>query len=174
MFLGASEALGWGAASGVRSKLPIGMTWMNTVPLCTGESWGWLFHYFLQGSCIISCHLLWPWPGTWELKNHKVQGAASVPIDLMGEPRLTPGMGEVGPQRASMQNSIGKGCHEGGAQGRRRWSWGLTPTSKNGAHQKGAPNREAGRRGQARAVLGGVFNPPHLEGILARGRCGNC
>ena len=69
--------------------------------------------------------------------------------------------------------TAGKGiCEE--TQGRRRWSWGLNPTSKNGAHQKGASNREAGRRGQARAVLGGVFNPPHLEGILARGRCGNC
>ena len=54
------------------------------------------------------------------LENHKVQGMAFVSIDLMGEPRLMPGMGEVGPGRASMQNSTGEGCHEGGAQGRRR------------------------------------------------------
>ena len=173
MFLGVSEALGLGAASGVRSKLPIRMTWVNTPSLCTGKSWGWLFHYFLQGSCITPCHLLWPWPGTCELENHKVQGGAAVPIDLMAEARLTPGMGKVGPGRASMQNSIGKGCHEGGAQGR-RWRWGLNPTLKNGAPRKGAPKQEAGRRGQARAVLGGVFNPPHLGGTLARGRCGNC
>lgn len=122
MFLGVSEALGWGAASGVRSKLPIGMTWMNTLPLCTGESWGWLFHYFLQDSCITSCHPLWPWPGTWELENHKVRGAASVPIDLMGEPRLTPGMGEVGPGGLQCRTPLEKGAmrvglREGGGGG---------------------------------------------------------
>lgn len=174
MFLGASEALGQGATFGVRSRLPIRMTWMNTLPLCPGESWGWLFYYCLQGSCITSWHLLWLWPGTRALENHKVQGRASVSIDLIGEPRLTPGMGKVGPGRASMQNSTGKGCHEGGAQGRRRWRWGLNPTSKNGAHRKGAPKQEAGRQGQARAVLGGVFDPPHLGRTSARGRCGNC
>lgn len=86
---------------------------MNTPPLCPGESWGWLFYYCLQGSCMAPALAL-----AW-LENHKVQGRASVSIDLMGEPRLTPGMGEVGPGRALMQNSTGEGCHEGGAPGRR-------------------------------------------------------
>ena len=77
---------------------------------------------------------------------------------------------------ASMQNSTGEGCREGGGQGRRRGRRALNPASKNGAHGKMSGRGHRGRRqgggDRLRAVPDGVFNPPHGGWRLARERRG--